>query len=330
MKQGRLGYGGLVALATTIVLVCMLVQGVAVAGSWPGYRYDNARCGASPEGVKAPLHLQWTYVPRHKPRPAWPEPCKEVHHLAFDYSPQVVIAQGMVFFGSSADHKVYAIDLTTGRERWSFFTDGPVRFAPAVSGDRVLAASDDGRLYCLSARDGRLLWRTSSWQIGYANVPMPVPVGGGRVLLTGEYNAGAMMLQLTRTGDAVSGRELFRHKPKVFGAHQHTPIFYDGHVYSARQGRQLACMTTDGTVLWESGPGNRYGIGPYVIADGKIIIMDSKGNLSLIEATPKGFRPLARAKVLPGPDSWGAMVVVGGRLILRDLNVMKCLDLRAK
>jgi len=228
-----------------------------------------------------------------------------------------------------------AVDLKTGEVLWR--TPNPGKWEMTHSS---IAAVDVGGLkvyvYCGSAgvgvvsADGKLLWRTSSWQIGYANVPTPVPVGGGRVLLTGEYNAGAMMLQLTRAGDAVSGRELFRRKPKVFGAHQHTPIFCDGYVYSARQGRQLACMTPEGDVLWESGPGNRYGIGPYLIADGKIVIMDSKGNLSLVEATPEGFRPLTKAKVLPGPDSWGAMALVDGRLILRDLNVMKCLDLRAK
>ena len=79
--------------------------------------------------------------------------------MAFDHACQVAIAHGLAFFGSSADHKVYAIDLATGRERWSFFTEGPVRFAPTVSGDRVFAASDDGCVYCLSAGDGELLWR---------------------------------------------------------------------------------------------------------------------------------------------------------------------------
>jgi len=159
---------------------------------------------------------------------------------------------------------------------------------------------------------------------------MPVPVGGGRVLLTGEYNAGAMMLQLRRDGDAVTGSEVFRREAKVFGAHQHTPIVHDGRVYGVRQDRQLACMTPDGELLWDSGSENRFGIGPYLIADGKIILMDDHGLLTVAEATPAGYKPLAQAKVLPGPDSWGAMALVGGRLILRDLNVMKCLDLRAK
>jgi outer membrane protein assembly factor BamB len=65
----------------------------------------------------------------------------------------------MLFYGSSADCKIYALDAATGRLRWSLFTDGPVRFAPAVWHDRVFVISDDGHLYCLAASDGSLLWR---------------------------------------------------------------------------------------------------------------------------------------------------------------------------
>ncbi len=79
--------------------------------------------------------------------------------MKFDWAYSVVVADGTCYFGSSADHKVYAIDAATGAEKWSFFTGGPVRLAPAVWKGRVLAASDDGYLYCLAARTGKLLWK---------------------------------------------------------------------------------------------------------------------------------------------------------------------------
>ncbi len=78
--------------------------------------------------------------------------------MTFDHAYQVVAADGRMYYGSSADHKVYAVDLDSGQEVWSFYTEGPVRFAPCVSGGRVYAASDDGCLYCLNSRDGRLIW----------------------------------------------------------------------------------------------------------------------------------------------------------------------------
>jgi len=144
-----------------VVLASILaasLSAVAGADDWPTFRHDPARTGASSEALAAPLHLQWTYVGKH-PQPAWPEPGKEMHRIPFDYAYQVAVANGLVYFGSSADHKVYALDMATGRERWSFFTDAPIRFAPTFYDGRLLVASDDGWLYCLSAGDGTLLWR---------------------------------------------------------------------------------------------------------------------------------------------------------------------------
>ena len=147
----------LVMIVSAAVALCARNSGADA--SWPVHRGDNARCGYSAQDLTPPLRLQWTHVPRHRPRPAWPEPGKEVHRMTFDHAYQVVAADGRMFYGSSADHKIHAVDLDSGRALWSFFTEGPIRFAPCVSGGRVYAASDDGCLYCLNSRDGRLVWQ---------------------------------------------------------------------------------------------------------------------------------------------------------------------------
>ena len=141
-----------------VAVLTLVAAGVAAAADWPAYRHDMARSGLTTEPLATPLHLQWTYQSEHKPRPAWPEPGRELHRLAFDYAFDVVVAQGLAFFGSSADHKLYALDLATGRERWSFFTGAPIRFAPTLEGQRVFVASDDGWVRCLNAGTGALIW----------------------------------------------------------------------------------------------------------------------------------------------------------------------------
>ena len=132
---------------------------VLQAADWPTYRHDLARSGATEESLPARLYLQWVYKAPHPPSPAWPEPGRELNRLAFDYAYELTAAGGLVYYGSSADHKIYAIELASGMSRWSFFTEGPVRFAPTIEDGRVFACSDDGRLYCLSAKDGTLAWQ---------------------------------------------------------------------------------------------------------------------------------------------------------------------------
>lgn len=119
------------------------------------YRADAARSGYTPESLPESLTPCWTYCCADPPMPAWPTRDRQRYDVAF----QPVIVGSSLFFGSSANGKVYALDVSTGKSRWQFFTDGPVRFAPAGWKDRLMVASDDGYLYCLAGSDGRLLWK---------------------------------------------------------------------------------------------------------------------------------------------------------------------------
>ena len=146
----------------------MLSFGRTSADDWPAHMHDNARTGASSDELTLPLAQDWVFTPRHPPRPAWPLPARndfwhKLHGLqartTFDRAFHVAAAGDSLFFGSSADCKLYCLDAHSGRLRWSFFTEGPVRFAPTLAQGRVYAGADDGYVYCLAAGDGSLLWK---------------------------------------------------------------------------------------------------------------------------------------------------------------------------
>ena len=66
-----------------------------------------------------------------------------------------------------------------------------------------------------------------------------------------------------------------------------------------------------------------------LLADGSIFQLDGDtGELYLIEADPAAYRQLAKAKVLAanGKMAWAPMALSDGKLIVRDLHQMKCLD----
>lgn len=154
-------------LASLLAALAALAVPRPAAADWPAYQADNARSGVSPDPLPTTLTEVWSWRSPHPPQPAWQGEAKwdgwnKVYDLkprqVFDRAFHPVIVGDRLFFGSSADDKVYCLDLATGAERWSFYTEGPVRFAPAVAGPRVFAGSDDGHVYCLDADDGRLLW----------------------------------------------------------------------------------------------------------------------------------------------------------------------------
>ena len=149
-------------ISTNTALAILISVAVFAANSradWPQYRSDAARSGYTDEVLPDGLSAKWVRYARHRPDRAWVGRSLARSRMKFDWGYSVVVADGTCYFGSSADHKVYAVDAETGREKWSFFTGGPVRLAPAFWQDRLFAASDDGYLYCLASRDGTLLWK---------------------------------------------------------------------------------------------------------------------------------------------------------------------------
>ena len=163
-------------------LVLLLFLPIALAAEWPQYRAGPKRQARSPEPLPSRLVAAW-HLATPPPDPAWPRSDR----MAFDRAPQPVVAGGRVFFGHSADGAVYAVDLATGDVEWKFFTEAPIRFAPATWSDRVIVGSDDGSVYALRQEDGELLWRMKAAPgddlvLGNGRVISKWPVRGGPVV----------------------------------------------------------------------------------------------------------------------------------------------------
>jgi outer membrane protein assembly factor BamB len=246
-----------------------------------------------------------------------------------------LIVDDAVVLGVGGRCLAMKVELATGKVLWE--TPNPrawkmthASLTPIVTGGvpaYLYAAS--GGLAAIAADDGRLLWDSPVWKISIATVASPVVVDAERVFLAGGYNAGALLLRLP-AGEEREPEPLFRLTAQQFGAAQQTPIAWGGHLYGIRPDGELACLTLSGTLAWTSGPQHRFGLGPCLIADDLLLALNDDGLLTLAEATPAAFRPLAQAQVLTGAESWAPMALAGGLLLVRDFTQMVCLDLTEK
>jgi len=248
------------------------------------------------------------------------------------YAGQCPLIDGdRVILAPGADPLMMAVDLATGEPVWE--TENPGEWGMTHSSVAIVQdAGPRQYVYCttqgvvgVEAETGRLLWTTTDWRITLANVPTPVPLGDGRVLFSGGYNSGAVLLQISEDGPPTV---LWRTPAETFASDQQTPIFYKGHIYGVIPSGQMACMDPDGRVLWTSGAANRFGLGPFLIADGLLYVLhDQSCTLYVIEAAPDGYRELASRKLMDGHDAWAPMAVAAGRLILRDVTQVLCIEM---
>ena len=122
------------------------------------WRHDANRTGATDQELAGQLHLQWV---RHYPQlePAWLSPINQ-HRMRYDRCYEPVVMGKTMFIGSSRNDSVRALATDTGAEKWVFYADGPVRFAPVAWQGRLYLVSDDGWLYCLDAETGGVVWKS--------------------------------------------------------------------------------------------------------------------------------------------------------------------------
>jgi len=148
----------------------LLVLATALrADDWPTFRHDNHRSGATREQIDAgALSLAWVWRSESPPEPAWAGPARwDAYHglrglrSMRNYDPvfHVVAAGRSIWFGSSVDDSVHCLDAATGKQRWSYTADAPVRIAPTVANGLLYFGSDDGYAYCLKPHDGSLVWK---------------------------------------------------------------------------------------------------------------------------------------------------------------------------
>ena len=242
---------------------------------------------------------------------------------------------GVLVLGVGGESLVIGVEVATGKVLWK--TPNPkkwqqthVSIAPmAFAGRKMYIYAASGGVAGVDAKDGSILWETAEWKVSIAAVATPIVVDESRIFLTGGYGAGAMMLKLDQEGGKIVPKPVFKLKPEVFGAEQQTPILHEGHLYGVIPGGELVCLSLDGKQVWRSGGRHRFGLGGYMLADGALWLLNDGGEMSVVEASPAGFKLLAKMEVFEeGHEAWGPPALAGGRLIVRDMGRMACLDVR--
>lgn len=191
-----------------------------------------------------------------------------------------------------------------------------------------------GHVVGLSPRDGSILWDYTAWRCHMA-IPHPVALPGNRFFITGGYDAGSAMIQLTKKGNDFEVKELYR--TDEVGSQLHQPIHVGDHLFIGSNSNSrkdgLASFTLDGTLEWRTkdiDDAPNFERGPFILADGKLIMLDGKtGVLHLVKADPSKFQVLTSAKMVEENDmAWAPLALSDGKLLIRDWNILKCVDLR--
>ena len=186
----------------------------------------------------------------------------------------------------------------------------------------------DGIVTGLDPRTGKVLWTYKGWQ-NPIPVPQPVDAGDGRLLITGGYGAGTVMIKVAKKGDgSFDVTEVFRNAD--VGSHTQPPLLYKDTFYSHdtvnERNDGLLAMGMDGQVKWKTDTQPPFTRGGAILAEGLLLTTDGDTKLYLVEPNPTGFKAIASAEILEKGDNWAPLALADGKLLVRGQKEMKCLQ----
>lgn len=251
------------------------------------------------------------------------------------YNGQCPLHEGnRLIIATGGDAILVALDKATGKDIWRTPNAGQYVMShssvmPSVLGGvkQYLYGTLKGPMG-ISAADGKLLWAFER-KFNVAVAPSPVAVDVEHVFMTASYDAGSVMVRVRQAGGDFKAESVFDFKNNEWNSEVHTPIVYKNHLFAVGKKRRglFTCLGLDGQPVWTSDGKASFGLGSYLLADGMFFVLDGDtGVLHLLEASTTEYKELAKAQVLAGQEVWGPMALSGGKLVLRDLTKMICLD----
>jgi outer membrane protein assembly factor BamB len=189
-------------------------------------------------------------------------------------------------------------------------------------------------LVSFDAKSGKLLWRygTKSDRFGgnTANIPTPI-VSGEFVFASAGYGRGAALLKVTKSGAEFAVEEVYWKRELT---NKHGGVILAGdRLYGDRDdsGSPWCADFKTGKVLWTRKGGEGGGSASLTAADGKLYVRYSDGWVVLVDAAADKYTELGAFRVPNGKsNTWAHPVVVGGKLYVREREVVYCYDVAAK
>ncbi len=239
----------------------------------------------------------------------------QIHDLAelevprWGFSAAPLVLGDMVVINAG---RVIAFDKSNGKVKWMTEKSyGHAYSTPTdfdLAGRPALAVFVGLGLVVLELETGKECY-THEWKTKYdVNAASPILVGDDRVFISSGYDHGCAMLRLGEKGAEVLWEK------KTMRNEKSGCVVIGDHIYGFDDAI-FRCFDLNGEEQWsERGIGN----GALTGSPGRLILIGSKGELIVAKATPEGFEPLSREKVMSSDAVfWTKPVLLDGMIYLR-------------
>lgn len=216
------------------------------------------------------------------------------------------------------------IDKHTGEVGWRILEDEGGMYGSAFSSPLATTMNGVSQILVqtrqllagIDPQSGKVFWSQPIKAERGMNILTPTVIGNQ--VFTSAYGGGSVLFEINQASalETATVKEVWRTKPQ---AYMSSPIILGDHIYLHLRNQRLTCLEiASGKEKWTTTPYGKYWS---MIANGpKILALDERGDLLLINATPDKFDLLDSRKV--GENSWAHLAVAGNEIFVRELNLL--------
>jgi outer membrane protein assembly factor BamB len=194
-----------------------------------------------------------------------------------------------------------------------------------VDGQEQIVAFMFGELVGVEPNSGELLWSHPHPTEYGLNTSTPVWGEGNLLFVSSAYGGGSRALKLTRGGDKTTVEQVWAHG--LMRAHFGNCVRVGDLVFGSSGDFGPAPFTAvnvkTGKVAWRD---RSVGRASFLYADGRFIVLDEDGRLSLATPTPEGLTVHCKTELLQGV-AWTAPTLAGTKLYVRNRKTILALEL---
>jgi len=218
--------------------------------------------------------------------------------------------------------RVVGLDSHTGKILWRSEPVGVDHSTPTLftlQGEPRLAAFGKEQLCVLEPASGEQRF-SLSWHEGHVGKSIATPIAlGERVFISSGENRGCALVAF----DGGAAHALWA--SQVMRTAMAGCVLVDDHLYGFDEAL-LKCLDLEGHELWRQ---RGLGSGALSAAGTRLVLLTSRGELVVAEASPTAYHELSRAKLFNDGDFWAPPVFAGGRIYARSsLGELVCRDHR--
>ena len=143
---------------------------------------------------------------------------------------------------------------------------------------------------------------------------------GGDAVFTSSYQNRSWLYSVAKAAGTAGTFDVQESWSNNAQGYMSTPVIIDGHAYLHMGNQRFTCIDLKtGTRVWTSDSFGKY---VSLVAQGnRILGLDERGILLLIEADPKEFRLVGQHKVSE-VETWAHIAISGDEIFVRELKAM--------